>query len=267
MIDVAALGALATPWMLTAAGIFLRLTGLVLAMPVLSDVSVPMRARAALVLWTTLLLLIGTGLTPTPVPPTPFGWAVLLIPELLLGAGMGLFIRIITAAAVTTGQAVSMMMGLGFASAVDPSTGAMTDTIGRLLRLLAAGLFLLSDAHLLAVSALRDSLLIVPFGSMDMITLSQAAEGLGVLGAHLFQLALRIASPALVGVLMIYVVLAVITKVAPQMNLFAFGFVITIPTGLMLLMSSTPQTARIFIDAYQGAAPAMLLWITTGSAG
>lgn len=267
MNEVAALGALATPWLLTAAGIFLRLTGLALGMPVISDASVPGRARAALLVWMTLLLLIGTGLTPTPVPATPFGWVVLLLPELLLGAGMGLFIRVVTAAAIFTGQAVSTMMGLGFASAVDPATGVMTDTTGRILRIFAAGLFLLSDAHLMAVSALRDSLIMVPFGSFDLVTLSQAAEGLGALGAALFHISLRLSAPALVGVLMVYVVLAVITKVAPQMNLFAFGFVITIPTGLVLLMASTPQTARIFLDAYQGAPPAMLLWLTTGSAG
>ena len=68
------------------------------------------------------------------------------------------------------------------------------------------------------------------------------------------------------GVLMVYVVLAVIAKVAPQMNLFAFGFVITIPTGLVLLMASMPQVARLLLDAYEQVPGSMLLWLATGNA-
>lgn len=266
MIDVAQLGALASPWIFMAMGMFLRLAGLIAALPLLSDSSVPVRARAAWLTWTTLLLMFGAGMPSMGVPPTVLGWVVVLLPELLVGVALGTFLRIVVGSTIAAGQSASMMMGLGFATLVDPSTGSMSDIVARLLRLLAVGLLVAADVHLYAIDALRDSFEVAPFGAFDMVTLASASDGIAAQGTLLMSLGFRLSAPVVMGVLMVYVVLAVIAKVAPQMNLFAFGFVITIPTGLMLLMASMPQVARLLLDAYEQVPGRMLLWLATGNA-
>jgi flagellar biosynthetic protein FliR len=266
VIEVAQLGALASPWIFMAMGMFLRLAGLIAALPLLSDSTVPVRSRAAWLVWTTLLLVIGAGVPAVGVPPTVIGWVVVLMPELLVGVALGTFLRVVVGSTIAAGQSASMMMGLGFATIVDPSTGAMSDTTGRLLRLLAVGLLVAADVHLYAIDALRDSFQIAPFGAFDLVTLASASDGIAAQGTLLMSLGFRLAAPVVMGVLMVYVVLAVIAKVAPQMNLFAFGFVITIPTGLVLLVASMPQVARLLLDAYEQVPTRMLLWLATGDA-
>lgn len=260
-------GALALPWLASGAAVLLRLGGLVLVLPFSTTGMVNARARGAFVLYATIAIVLGVAGPTRDVPHSALDWLLFLGPEVALGAGIGLLARLVLAAGTAMGQSASMMLGLGFATFVDPGSGAVTDSVGRIVRLVAGLLLVIVDAHLLLFEAVADSFQFLPAGAATWLQVAAASDGIVAEGAKLFEIALRLAAPIFCGVTMVYVVLAVVARVAPQMNLFAFGFVLTIPTGLFLLASSAPQIVTVFSMEWYALPQRILSWLATGVAG
>lgn len=258
--------ALLLPWIASGAAVLLRLGGLVIVLPFSTTGVANARARAAFVLYASVAMVIGVAGPARDVPASALDWLLFLGPEVMLGAAIGLLARLVLAAGTAMGQSASMMMGLGFATFVDPSSGAVTDSAGRIVRLVAGLLLVILDAHLLLFDAIGDSFQLVPVGAASWVEVAQASDGIVAHGARLFSISLQLAAPIFSAVTMVYVVLAVIARVAPQMNLFAFGFVLTIPTGLFLLASSAPQIVVVFSGEWLELPSRILHWLSTGGA-
>lgn len=263
--DLAALNVLLAPWLATGMGVMMRVAGMMFGMPLFIDGVMPPRVRSSLVVMMSLLLVLGVGPS-VAAPANLVGWLLLLVPELLVGLGLGVMLRVLFAVGSMMGQATSMMMGLGFATVLDPASGGMSDNVGRIVRLLAVLVFIAVDGHVLALRAVGDTLIAAPVGTFSLTDVSAASQSIAAQGSLLFTLATRLAAPVIAGVLMVYTVLGVIARVAPQMNLFAFGFVLTIPVGLYMLMMSMPQLVLLFTSAFEQLPDRMLLWTTTGVA-
>jgi flagellar biosynthetic protein FliR len=142
-------------------------------------------------------------------------------------------------------------MGLSMLSLADPSTGTQLTATSFLIQSVAMAIFLSMDGHLYVLSALIGSFnlvapgqfLLTPLGLTDLIHLS----------AQMFTLAVKIAGPVIGCLFLVELGLALMAKVAPQMNLLTLGFPIKIGLGLMLLSITFSLVSLFFDDFIKGS--------------
>jgi flagellar biosynthetic protein FliR len=180
----------------------------------------------------------------------PHGAAALCaagVAELLVGAAIGLLVRIALGAAEALGSLVSIQMGLGFGAVVDPLTQS-EGPLATLFALVAWMLLLASNGHHELLRGLADSLRALPPGA----ALRDGAEPLllrmAESGAGLFQAALRIATPLAATLLGTHAALALLARVAPKVNLLMLGFLIAAGVGLVALATAGPAIGRGLLD-------------------
>lgn len=222
---------------------FIRFSALFLAAPVFSASSLPVRVRVLLALLVTVLV------TPT-LPEVPSidilgGQGVLWASQqVLIGVAMGFTLQLVFAAGVIAGQAAAMAMGLGFAMSVDPQNGVQVPVLSQFYVILATLLFLAIDGHLILIQILSDSFSLLPVG--DTFVREGFAMDVVLWGSQMFLGALVIALPALTALLLINLAFGVITRAAPQLNIFAVGFPVTILAGFVFVFLSMPAAFKLF---------------------
>ena len=228
----------------TWAAILFRVAGFFILMPFIRHGAVPSRIVVALLLHLSLVILLGLGLPSVAMPVEPVGWVLLLAPEFLLGAGIGVMVRAILAAAQGMGNLVSQAVGLAFATFLDPGTQSAMQVVDRLTWTIMLLLLLATDAHLMLIEAMLDTFRMAPVGQAPLLNGLEIANW----GGQIFEASLRLAAPALAVGFMIYTVLAILARVSPQMNLFAFGFAMTIPGGFIALLLSSSHSVSLMVD-------------------
>jgi flagellar biosynthetic protein FliR len=225
-----------------------RVLGVVMTAPVFGNRGMPMRIRLMIGLG------IALGLAPAlpPMPTVPLGsWTGLLmmVQESLIGLVMGFTLRLAFTALDIAGELLSLQMGLSFATFFDPMTNAQTGVVGEILALLTSLVFLSLNGHLLVAEALVRS-----FEWLPVRTTPINARGWGTLvqaGAMMFGSALMLALPAAAALLITNLALAVLTRAAPQLNLFAIGFPITLTVGIGVIGIGLEHMAPLLQHLYE----------------
>ena len=211
----------------------LRISGFVATAPLISGSMVPPRVK---ILITLALLVLIAPLAPMPASLSFFSAAGLLaaLEELLIGVAIGMVVQLTFEALTLAGQTVSMTMGLGFATLIDPQHGANTTVVGQLFSIFAMLVYLAVNGHLVLIGALVDSFQSLPIGAVHIdreFPLSVASWG-----GSVFEAGLLIALPAVVALVIVNMALGVVSRAAPQLNLFGIGFTITLICGFFVLM-------------------------------
>ena len=158
--------------------------------------------------------------------------------EIIIGVAIGFTIQLGYAAAFVAGETVSNAMGLGFASMSDPQTGQSTPVIGQLLSIIATLLFLAMNGHLILISIIVTSYQTLPPGG-SLLSADIIWE-LVAFGGSLFVAGLAIAFPVGSALLLVQIVMGMLARSAPSMNLFAVGLPATLTLGLVLLAMASP---------------------------
>ena len=236
---------------------FLRISSLFMASPIFSSASVPVRMRVLMAVAITALI------TPSlPLPPEMdlLGPAGVLVAgqQVVIGLAMGFLLQMIFAAVVIAGQTLAMTMGLGFAMSVDPQNGVQVPVLSQLFMILATLVFLAMNGHLVLIEYLVKSFTLMPVG----LTGWRADFGLEVAlwASQMFVSALLLALPALSAVLLINISFGVITRAAPQLNIFAVGFPVTILAGFVFIYIALSPTITLMIRMFdEGLAQAFQL--------
>jgi len=223
---------------------FLRIIALMYAAPILSHRSIPTRLKVGLAL----LLAFAAGTT-APVgatldSPLAGAWA---LRELAIGLALGILMRLVFGAAELAGEAIGIQMGLGFAYFVDPQNSGQTPLVGSFYATLAALLFLAIDGHLLLIGGLLESFRAFPVDAPFDGRIGWAA--LAGAGSEMFRLALAICLPVLAGLMLVNLALGMLSRSAPQLNLFAIGFPVTLFVGMMVLAPSLPGAVEALTQA------------------
>lgn len=220
---------------------FLRLSGMMIAAPIFSAPGFNLRARG-------LLALLLAALVAPSLPAPPFDnifsaiGLLFAITEIGVGLMMGFVLQLSFAAAVFAAQAQSMTMGLGFAMAVDPQNGVQVPVVAQMFVILITLLFLALDGHLALIAAVVQSYELIPLGTMGIPQFSfQRVMGLGSL---VFSWGILMALPVLTALLFINIALGIVTRAAPQLNIFAVGFPVTIISGLLIMFIVMP----VYVD-------------------
>ncbi|WP_375739176.1 flagellar biosynthetic protein FliR [Pseudomonas boanensis] len=208
-----------------------RTAALLMTMPVIGTQLVPMRVR--LYLAAAIAVVLVPALPPMPAVDTLSLRTLLLIGEqVLIGALLGFVLQLFFHAFVVAGQIISMQMGLGFASMVDPTNGVSVPVLGQFYLMLVTLLFLAMNGHLVVFEVLAESFVTLPVGGGLMAAhYWEVAGKLGwVMGAGLL-----LSLPAITALLVVNVAFGVMTRAAPQLNIFSIGFPLTLALGLVIV--------------------------------
>ncbi|MDR3234593.1 MAG: flagellar biosynthetic protein FliR [Planctomycetaceae bacterium] len=199
-----------------------RVSGIVITAPVLSTTDSPMSYRALLAFALSLCIMPSQWLAEVAEPDTIPAFAVMIAAELGIGLSMGLGIYIFFAGASLAGELIGQVGGLSAAQIFDPISGDQTPLLSRAFQYLAITVFVLIGGLNVLVTSLLDTFETLPIGTLAFQP--QMAYSLTVILEISFGLALRIAAPTLVAVLVTMLVMGLLGKTLPQLNLMSVGF-------------------------------------------
>ena len=227
------------------AGLFLaslRIGAFVIASPFFGGSAVPLQVRIIMA------VLLGVAVVTTVDVPDWQAFAGLnglqvILTELAIGISSGLILTIWFSAALLAGEKIASSAGLGFAAQIDPDSGGQTPVVSKTFSLFLTVIFLSWNGHLLVLRAVADSYTYLPVGAMPafpvLIQSGIAAAGSMFLAATIIML------PLTAFLMAINLVIGVITRSAPQLNLFSFGFPISM-IGIFVLL-------YLWVDVLGGA--------------
>lgn len=214
-----------------------RVLALIASAPALGNPGVPLRVRIGLALMITLAVAPALG----PMPQADAGslaGLLILAQQVVIGLAMGLAIRIVFVAVEMAGELAGLQMGLGFATFFDPQNAGHIPVVGQFLGLLATLVFLSLNGHLQMISLLSQSFSALPI-SGDGIA-APGVRTLAFFGGEIFAAGLLLSLPLLSALLITNLALGILTRAAPQLNIFAVGFPLTLAIGLLVLGLALP---------------------------
>ncbi len=228
----------------------LRITGFLLADPLYGTKTVPRRIKTVFAI--ALTVLIAPLLPAMPAIPVVSGEGfAILVQQLLIGLAMGFVMRIAITVVEMSGALASLQMGLGFAMFFDPQHGASVPALSRFLTMLVYLLFLAMDGHHAVLSALVDSFTVFPVALEPLPRMSYKL--LAEWGGHIFSFGLLMAMPVVAALLITNLAIGVMTRAAPQFNIFTFGFPLTLMVGFVALYFTLPffpaAVERLYAEA------------------
>jgi flagellar biosynthesis protein FliR len=177
---------------------------------------------------------------------------IMIMSETLLGLALGFAVQIGFAAAMLAGELISNTMGLGFASMANPMSGQHSSAIGQFLNMVATFLFLSTGGHLALVAIIIDSYIAMPPGNVWLS--HEALGGIVQFGGLIFAAGLSIALPVGFAMILVQIIMAVIARSTPSLNLFAVGLPATLLTGIILLAAALPVMSDSLMDAVTSGA-------------
>lgn len=230
-------------WLISFIWPLTRILGLLMVAPVFGHRSVPAHVKVGLGVF--IALIVSPALPPLPdVGLGSWYGLLILVQQFLIGLSIGFVMRVTFAAVEAAGEIVGLQMGLGFASFYDPQSAGQTLVLARFFNLLAMLVFLAINAHLLLLGVLVDSFQTLPISTQPL-----AVAGffkLALFGSTVFAVGLQLALPLIAILLMTNLALGILTRSAPQLNIFAIGFPITLGVGLIVLDILLPYFAPQF---------------------
>lgn len=248
-------------WISLVAWPLARVLALIASAPITGNQQFPVSAKIGLAVLITLLVA-PTLPAPIAVDPGSATGLMLLVRETLIGLGMGLAMRLIFAGVGMAGDVIGLQMGLGFAQFYDPQSNAQVPVIGQFLNLLATLAFLSLNGHLLLIAALIETFHTVPLETAGAATGNW--QLLAQSGGMIMHTAVLLSLPLLAALLVTNAALGVLARAAPQLNIFAIGFPVTIIIGFIALLLTLPYCVPVFERLF-GQALEIMLRVAAGS--
>ncbi len=212
---------------------FMRSSLVIFMLPVFGADSLPAQWKALFIVVFTFTIWPQVALQGTDLPAHPFNLALMLLGELFLGITLGLCVKFFFSGLQAGGELITLQMGFSMITFADPNTGSQTGVLAHMIYMISTLIFLAFDGHLYMLKAFVETYNYIPAGGV-MITDSLVKQVL-TLSNMLFVFAIKIVSPVLVALFLAEVGLALMSKVAPQMNIMEMGFPIKILVGFFFL--------------------------------
>jgi flagellar biosynthesis protein FliR len=242
-----------------------RIFGLLASAPIFNNAAQPRRIRLAIG------LVITIAIVPVlpPMPHVPAGsWVgfAILAQQIIIGVLLGFTLRIAFSAIDIAGDLIGMQMSLSFAVFYDPQNAGQTPVLSEFLGLLAMLIFLALNGHLLTLSVLVESFRLLPVTATPFS--SGGIASMLAWSSTLFSAGLLLALPLITALLIANLAMGVLARVAPQLNIFAVGFPVTLMSGFIVLMFSIPYLGaaleRLFDQAFRALAAVLRATGTVG---
>lgn len=220
--------------------------------PVLGARGSPMRVKVGFAIVITIVIAPTLKDIPQVDPGSAMG-LLIVAQQVAIGLSMGMAMRIVFSAVEMAGNLVGLQMGLGFATFFDPQNSSQTPVVGSFLGMLAILVFLSLNGHQLMIEAVAHS-----FRELPILAQPHSAAGWKTLvrwGREIFLGGVLLSLPVIAALLITNISIGIMTRAAPQLNIFAVGFPITLLAGFAVLSLSlpyfTPLLGRFIEDALQ----------------
>jgi len=216
---------------------FFRILAIIATEPLLGNRSIPLRLKIGLAALITVIVAPTLGAMPSVNPGSAAG-ILILVQQVVIGTAIGFSMRIMYTAMEMAGHLIGLQMGLGFATFFDPQNSAQVPVVAQFLGLLTVLVFLSLDGHLMVVMALVNSFHILPVG-MQLLS-SNGWFQLVQWGSEVFRIGVLLSLPVMAALLITNMSIGIMTRAAPQLNIFAVGFPITLGIGFAIFFLSLP---------------------------
>jgi flagellar biosynthetic protein FliR len=218
---------------------------------------IPVRARLIVALLLTWVVIPVIPQVPALDPLSPAG-VLVTIQQMIIGMAIGFSLQLVFATLIIAGQTIAMGMGLGFAQMVDPQNGVSVPVIGQYYVVMATLLFLALNGHLALIQMLVDSFSFLPIG-LESLT-REDLRSIAYWGTRMFADSMMVALPAVAAILLVNLSFGVVSRSAPQLNIFGVGFPVTLTLGFLVLIFAVPNLLPQMQQMLDGALSAVTLF-------
>ncbi len=221
--------------------IFVRFSGMFLVAPFFSSFLIPVRVKILLMIFLSFIVYpVLTKFQPV-IPQHMVNYGLMVVGQFIIGLIIGFIVSIIFTAFQMAGQFFSFQMGFGINEVYDPLAQIQIPVIGQLQYLIAILVFISINGHHLLINALYKSFEMLPlFDFTNIIKVKFLATSLSKIFSSMFLLALEIAFPIVATMFMVSLIMGLLAKASPQMNIFMVGFSLQIGIGLISLIIVMP---------------------------
>jgi flagellar biosynthetic protein FliR len=230
----------------------MRIGAMLIAMPVIGTRLVPTRIKVVMTMLLSVLVLPLLPELPRVEALSLQGFFI-SAQQILIGLSMGFTLQLVFGALMIAGEAIALGMGLGFASMVDPANGVNVPVVSQFFIIIGTLLFLSLGGHLMLIQLVVSSFESLPISSTGVGR--DSFWSLFAWGSQMFIGALWIAIPALISMLVITLSMGVMTRAAPQLNIFSVGFPVTMFMGFIILLlvipGFLPRINQLMLQAMQ----------------
>jgi flagellar biosynthetic protein FliR len=225
-----------------------RVSPLFALAPLFSSKSVPPRVRGIVA------VALAIGLSPivakgAELPTDPWGLGGLIAKELLVGAGFAFTIAALFAALEVAGSFLDTLIGFSFGALVDPLTGNQNAVLARLYSLIGLMIFIAIGGDTLVIQGLARTYEVIPLDQAPAI--DTLVAGAAHAFSSIFLSAIQVAGPVLLALILTDAAFGVVSRVVPQLNVFAVGFPAKVTVGLVLLGVTLPFVGGWLTDELQ----------------
>lgn len=232
-----------------------RISVVLFVMPFFGD-NIPNVIKATLLLVLTLAVWPALSFPASYYPAHPASLVAMFAGELVLGMALGIIVRMLIAAVQIGGAIINFQMGFSMVNAVDPLTGQQEPVTTHFLYMCTMLTFLTLNGHLHLIRALGNSFEIVPPGGLFLTP--QLMTEVMLFAKQMFILGVRIAAPVILALFLVDLALALISKMAPQMNILTMGFPLKIMVGFLFL-TFIMELMSEYVTSFIGAMDAVFL--------
>ena len=240
-----------------------RLAGMALYAPLFGSARIPRRIRVLLI------LVLAFGVTPgvraPHLPETPWGMALGIGGEMAFGLAMGMVLSFVFVAVQWAGEMIGQQMGFNLGEVFDPQFGGQSSAMGDLYFMFSLVVFLLLGGHRSMIRGVRAS-----FDALPLLTVGVSHDVLTLL-LDLFRaatvLAFQIGAPVLVTMVVVDLVLGLIGRTIPQMNVMSAALSIRAAVGILIVWVGMSLTGQVIQNAIEKSMEQVRVgWVTPAGA-
>ena len=218
--------------------LLVRVSAVILTFPLLNSRALPSPFKIVFVVILSMSLYPVVRTQNLLIPQGPIHLGLFVLGEMLVGMLVGFIGQIVFAGLQLGGTLMDTQMGLSLANILDPQNGAQITIIANLQYLMGTLLFLSIQGHHVLIAAMAESLHTIPL--LDFNVPISVGRLLVTLMGKAFVMAIRIAAPVIVTLLLTKFAMGIIARMVPQMNIFILSFPLNLGIGLLFLGLALP---------------------------
>ncbi len=226
----------------------LRIGLVVFLLPFFSGQQVPAMVKAGVTFTLALLLYPSLENVVQPIPVDVVSLAMVVVAELVLAMILSLACMMVIAAFQHAGDVISFQMGMAFAQIADPQSGGQVTLLSRWFNLTALLVFFTLNGHHYLLRAIVDGFHTIPLGGGMLTPLNY--ERMISLAGSMFVIAVKLAAPVMVVIVLVQAGLGLMGKFAPQMDILMTSFPVTIGLGLLFLSFSVIAVGDVMMQMF-----------------
>jgi flagellar biosynthetic protein FliR len=231
--------------------VFTRISGMLLTAPLFSTYPMPTQVKFFIAGLTAFIMFpIVFASNTSALPVDMIGMTCFLLKELVIGLIIGFVANFVFAAAQMAGQVVSLQAGLSMSNVLDPVSGTNLPVLSNFYSIMLAGIFLALDAHNWLFMAVYQSFVKIPPG-LEMFQAPMLVEQILRMSAEIFTVSLSLVMPIFCILFVLEVLMGVLAKMIPQMNIFMVAIPLKVLVGIALMAIFVQPVSQYMIKAIQ----------------